>query len=30
LLGLCPLRDEIGEDLGLEGLPWTELKVEFA
>jgi hypothetical protein len=30
LLGLCPLRDEIGEDLGLDGLPWAELKVEFA
>jgi hypothetical protein len=30
LLGLCPVRDEIGEDLGLDGLPWAELKVEFA
>jgi hypothetical protein len=30
LLGLCPLRDEISEDLGLDGLPWAELKVEFA
>jgi hypothetical protein len=30
LLGLRPLRDEIGEDLGLDGLPWAELKVEFA
>jgi hypothetical protein len=29
LLGLCPLGDEIGEDLGLNGLPWAELKVEF-
>jgi hypothetical protein len=30
LLGLCPPRDEIREDLGLHGLPWAELKVEFA
>jgi hypothetical protein len=30
LLGLRPLRDEIGEDLGLDGLPWAELEVEFA
>jgi hypothetical protein len=30
LLGLCPLRDEIGEDLGLDGLPWEKLEVEFA
>jgi hypothetical protein len=30
LLGLCPLEDETGEDLGLDGLPWAELKVEFA
>jgi hypothetical protein len=30
LLGLRPLGDEIGEDLGLDGLPLAELKVEFA
>jgi hypothetical protein len=30
LLGLRPLRDEISKDLGLDGLPWAELKVEFA
>jgi hypothetical protein len=30
LLGLRPLGDEIGEDLGLDGLPWVELEVEFA
>jgi hypothetical protein len=30
LLGLCPLGNEIGEDLGLDGLPWVELKVELA
>jgi hypothetical protein len=29
-LGLCPLRDEVGEDLGLYGLSRAELKVEFA
>jgi hypothetical protein len=29
LLGLRPLGDEIGEDLGFDGLPWAELKVEF-
>jgi hypothetical protein len=29
LLGLRPLGDEIGEDLGLDGLPWVELEVEF-
>jgi hypothetical protein len=29
LFGLCPLGNEIGEDLGLEGLSWVELKVEF-
>jgi hypothetical protein len=29
LLGLRPLRDEIGEDLGFDGLSWVELKVEF-
>jgi hypothetical protein len=28
-LGLCPFRDEISKDLGLDGLPWAELKVEF-
>jgi hypothetical protein len=26
LLGLCPLRDEVGEDLGLDGLSWTRLE----
>jgi hypothetical protein len=30
LLGLRPLRNEIGEDLGFDGLPWVELQVEFA
>jgi hypothetical protein len=30
LLGLCPLRNEIGKDLGLDGLPWAELKVELS
>jgi hypothetical protein len=30
LLGLCPLRDEVGEDLGLYGLSRAQLKVEFA
>jgi hypothetical protein len=30
LLGLSPLGDEIGEDLGLDGLPWAELKVQLA
>jgi hypothetical protein len=30
LLGLRPLRDEIGEDLGLDGLSWSKLEVEFA
>jgi hypothetical protein len=30
LLGLCPLRDEVYKDLGLDGLSWTELKLEFA
>jgi hypothetical protein len=25
LLGLRPFGDEIGEDLGLDGLPWAEL-----
>jgi hypothetical protein len=29
LLGLCPLRDEVGEDPGLDGLSWTELMLEF-
>jgi hypothetical protein len=29
LPGLRPLGDEIGEDLGLDGLPWAELEVEF-
>jgi hypothetical protein len=29
LRGLRPLGDEIGEDLGLDGLPWEELMVEF-
>jgi hypothetical protein len=30
LLGLCPFRDEICEDLVLDGLSWTELKVELS
>jgi hypothetical protein len=30
LLGLCLLGDEISEDLGLDGLSWAELEVEFA
>jgi hypothetical protein len=30
LLGLCPFRDEVCEDLGLDGLSWTELKLELA
>jgi hypothetical protein len=30
LLGLRPFGDEIDEDLGLDGLSWAELKVEFA
>jgi hypothetical protein len=30
LLGLRPLGDEISEDLGLDGLLWAELEVEFA
>jgi hypothetical protein len=30
LLGLRPLGDKIGKDLGLDGLPWAELQVEFA
>jgi hypothetical protein len=30
LLGLCPLRNKIGKDLGLDGPSWAELKVEFA
>jgi hypothetical protein len=30
LLGLRPLEDEVGEDLGLDGLPWAKLEVEFA
>jgi hypothetical protein len=30
LLGLCPLGDKIGEDLGLDGLSWVELEVEIA
>jgi hypothetical protein len=29
LLGLHPLREEIGKDLGLDGLPWAELKDKF-
>jgi hypothetical protein len=29
LLGLRPLRDEIYEELRLDGLSWTELKLEF-
>jgi hypothetical protein len=30
LLCLRPLGDKIDEDLGLDGLPWAKLKVEFA
>jgi hypothetical protein len=30
LLGLRPLRDEVCEDLGLDGMSWIELKLEFA
>jgi hypothetical protein len=30
LLGLCPLGDEVCEDLGLDVLSWTELMLEFA
>jgi hypothetical protein len=30
MLGLCPLGDEISKDLGLDGLPWAELEVEFS
>jgi hypothetical protein len=30
LLGLCPFRDEVCEDLGLDSLLWTELKLELA
>jgi hypothetical protein len=29
LLGLRPLGDEIGEDLGFDGLPWAKFLVEF-
>jgi hypothetical protein len=29
LPGLRPLGDEIGEDPGLDGLSWAELKVKF-
>jgi hypothetical protein len=30
LLGIRPLGDKIDEDLGLDGLSWAELQVEFA
>jgi hypothetical protein len=30
LLGLCPFRDKVCEDLGLDGLSWTELKLKLA
>jgi hypothetical protein len=30
LLGLCPFRDEICEDLRLDGLPWEKLKVKLS
>jgi hypothetical protein len=30
LLGFRPLGDEIGEDLGLDGLLWAELEAEFS
>jgi hypothetical protein len=29
LLGLRPLGYKISEDLGLDGLPWEKLEVEF-
>jgi hypothetical protein len=29
LLGFHPLGDEIGEDLGLDGMSWAELEVVF-
>jgi hypothetical protein len=29
LLGLLPLGDEIGEDLRLDGLPWSKLEAKF-
>jgi hypothetical protein len=29
MLGLRPLGDKIGEDLGLDDLPWAELEVKF-
>jgi hypothetical protein len=29
-LGLYPLGDEVSYNLGLDGLPWAELKVELA
>jgi hypothetical protein len=29
MLGLRPLEDKIGEDLGLDDLPWAELEVKF-
>jgi hypothetical protein len=29
LLGLCPLRDEVCKDLGLDGLTWVELELKF-
>jgi hypothetical protein len=30
LLGVRPFGDEVCKDLGLDGLLWTELKIEFA
>jgi hypothetical protein len=30
LLGLCPLRDEVSDGLGFNGLTWVELKFELA
>jgi hypothetical protein len=29
LLGLCPFRDKVCKNLGLDGLSWTKLKVEL-
>jgi hypothetical protein len=29
LLDLCPLRDEVSDDLGLDGLPWAKLEVKL-
>jgi hypothetical protein len=29
-VGLCPFRDKVGEDLGLDSLLWIEIKLELA